>query len=386
MPAAAYKVQIHIENRHLRQQFEEFVALRPEFVIMDDKDAKRPDLLLMGIGDDPDSTFEQIHDILINDSAGEIFLVSDTTDQNHIIKAMRAGAREFFGPYTEEQEITSALERFLARQSKIRSETASQSTSQVISILGSKGGVGTTTVAVNLAVQLTKMDKPQSVVLLDMNLFGDIPLFLEIEPTYSWKEITKNISRLDSIFLKNIMAMDPSGLYVLPSPGYLETHNMATPEIMERLFRVMSAMFDYIIVDAGQLLNDPTLKILELSDKVFLVAVQSLPCLAKTNKILRTFRDLGYPHPNNVQIILNRFVKNPNIDKEDVEKTLDKEVFWSLPNDYLTTISAINKGQPLSKVAPKKEITKSFQDLAESLSQSPSEGKKQKKKWWSLFR
>jgi len=172
---------------------------------------------------------------------------------------------------------------------------------------------------------------------------------------------------------------------VLPSPSYLDSQNMATPEVIGRLFKVMGAMFDFVIVDAGQLLNDTALKVLEMSDKVILVAVQSLPCLAKTNKLLRTFRDLGYPPPDNVHIVLNRFLKNANIDRDDVEKSLEKKVFWTFPNDYGTTISAINKGQPLSKIAPKMDITRTFYDLTDTLVEPAGEEVK-KKRGWLFFR
>lgn len=381
MTASNYNVQIHIENRLLSRQFEAIVAQKPKLSVQKAMQNGRTDLLILELNSDPDHTFEQVQDLLNNEKVSEIFLTSESTDQNMLIKAMRSGAREFFGPYTEQEEILAALDRFLSRQAKIvRHCEEHEKSSQIITVMGSKGGVGTTTVAVNLAVSLATMQPKQSVALLDMNLFGDIPLFLEIEPSYTWREITKNISRLDSTFLKNILAVDPSGVHVLPSPGYLDSQNMATPEIIERLFKVMSMMYDFVIIDSGQLLNDPALKIVELSDKLFLVAVQSLPCLANTNKIMRTFRDVGFPDPGNIHIILNRYLNNSNINMEDVENSLHKKVFWSIPNDYLTTVSAINKGQPLGRAAPKKEISKNFKELAKSQVQS-AVGAKKKRRW-----
>ena len=189
--------------------------------------------------------------------------------------------------------------------------------------------------AVNLAVSLAEKKSVQSVALIDMNLlFGDIPLFLEIEPKYNWSEITKNISRLDDTFLKNILSVDVSGVCVLPSPSYLSKQHMATPAIMERLLIVMRRMFDYVIVDGGQSLGDISLKILGLSDTVLLISILSLPCLSNTNKLLRTFHDLGFPPDENIRVIVNRYLKKSDISVKDAEISLEKEIFWTIPNDY----------------------------------------------------
>ena len=376
MPAAAYKIRIKLENKLIKRKFEKIISQMPDFITQDDKDFERTDLMIIELSEDPNLTFELMETLLNNYEVGEIFLSSDSIDHNILTKARWAGAREFFGPNTEESEITSALERFVLRQAKARAEDASVKEGQVISVMGSKGGVGATTIAVNLAVSLAAKEHNKAVVLLDMKLFGDIHLFMEIGPAYTWMEIIKSIHYMDASFLKSILSLAPSGVHVLSSPAYLPTHNMATPEKIERLFKVMRQMFDFIVVDMGNVLNQTTLKILEVSDRVFLVALQNFPCMAKIRMMQRTFRDLGYPINEHVNIILNRYVKNANIEKEDVEKSLGKSLFWSIPNDYLTTISAINGGQPLAKIAPKKGITKSFKELAQLLINEPEERKR----------
>ncbi|WP_459938858.1 AAA family ATPase [Desulfonatronum parangueonense] len=365
----------------MRNRFENLVKKHSEFDIQDD-DSTRADLLIIELSNEPDITFELIHNLLNEGEVGEIFLTSNSTDQTLLLNAIRAGAREFFGPDTDDAEITAALERFAVRHGKIKAGENPKRNSRIFSVMGSKGGVGTTTFAVNLAVSLAEKHGVESVALLDLNLFGDIPLFLEIEPSYTWKEITKNISRLDSTFLRNILAADPSGVRVLPSPGYLGSQYMATPEIIERLLNVMRKMFDFIVVDLGQHMDDNALKVLELSDTLFLVSVQSLPCLATTNKFLRSFQDIGYPAPENIKVILNRHLKNGSIGMDDVEEALSKKVFWKIPNDYQTTVSAINKGKPLSRFAPKEQITKNFRELADALVVKADVKEQIKRKWW----
>ena len=238
--------------------------------------------------------------------------------------------------------------------------------------------------AVNLAVSLAEKKNVQSVALIDMNLlFGDIPLFLEIEPKYNWSEITKNISRLDDTFLKNILSVDASGVCVLPSPSYLSDQNLATPAIMERLLLVMRRMFDFVVIDGGQSLGSISLKILELSDTLLLVSNLTLPCLSNTNKLLRTFHDLGFPPKENIKLVINRYLKKSDISIKDAETTLEKEIFWTIANDYQTAVTALNRGKALSQFAPREAITNNFRKLAD---QMISEPEKQEKKGWSFLR
>jgi pilus assembly protein CpaE len=239
---------------------------------------------------------------------------------------------------------------------------------KIINVIGSKGGIGTTTIAVNLAVSLAEKKGVQSVALIDMNLlFGDIPLFLMIEPKYDWGEITDRISRLDDILLKNILSIDPSGVCVLPSPSYLNNQNVVTPGIMVRLLMLMQKVFDFVIIDGGQSLDDISLKILELSDTVLLISILSPPCLLNTNKLLKTFHDLGFPLDINIKILVNRYLKKSNISIKDAETLIEKDIFWTIPNDYQTTVTAINEGEPLVQFAPRKAVAKNFRKLANKL-------------------
>jgi len=310
--------------------------------------------------------------------ADEVFLVSATADPKVLMQAMRAGVKEFFTQPLNAAEIRDALNRFKERQAQSIGRSGVKSGS-IISIFGSKGGVGTTTVAVNLAVSLAQgLDKKQ-VALLDMNtLFGEIPLFLEMAPKFHWGEITKNIERLDGQFLMNTLTPHKTGVQVLPSPAYLNGHVRPTPETMSRLLALMKQMFDYIIIDAGQSTDDTSIKVLEVSDTLMLVTILSLPCLANTNKLLRSLTELGYVSKDKIKVVLNRYIKRGEISLGDAEAGIGKELFWVVPNDYDTSMSAINSGKPLLNIAPGAAITKSFVEMAHTLNE-PDEGKAKKK-------
>ena len=383
MPENTMHVKVETKDLDLGRELEDIIRSVEGFVVQRSDDTGRADLLIFELGDDTEKDFQLIHSLLDVDAIGEVFYTSRDFDRAVLLQAMRTGAKEFFSQPINKQEVRQALEDFRERTEKAKQKEPVK-IGQIIELIGSKGGVGTTTVAVNLAVSLAEMKGAHSVALIDRNmLFGEVPLFLEIKPSYHWGEITKNIDRLDSTFLMNVLSKHSSGVYVLPSPASLNGHDPATPEIMEHLLSLMQRMFDFVVIDGGQSLDETSLKILEMSDIVLLVSILSLPCLSNTKKLLKSFHTLGYPARERIKVVINRHLKNPEISLKDSEAAIDEKIFWTIPNDYRKTLSAINQGKPLSQLASRAPITKSVRELGYALSKS---GEKQEKKGWRFLK
>lgn len=383
MAMAGTKVKIEAKNAGTRKVLEELIRAEEGFNIINPADTARADLIIFELGVDIEKDFQVIESLSDLNTVGEIFLISKHFGPELLLKAMRSGAKEFFSHPIKKEEITQALVRHLERVEKPKTEKTEKA-GRIIQVIGSKGGVGTTSVAVNLAVCLAERKNGQSVAILDTKiLYGEVPLFLEIKPSYHWGEITDNISRLDTTFLLNILSRHSTGVYVLPSPAYLNSHKPATPKTMEHLLAVMQGMFDFIVVDGGQPLDETCLRVIELSDTVLLVSTLSLQCLANTNKLLKSLYALGYPTKNRLKVIINRYHKNTEISLRDAEAGIERKVFWTIPNDYRTSVSSINQGKPFSQSSSKTAIAKSINELAESLLKGE---KKKAKSGWKLFR
>jgi len=384
MPDNICSIKFALKNQTANDDLIKIIRALGGFEILPPGDNRKPDLLIYELAKNAERDFAMIESLIDKRAIGDVFLISEIADPKILMKAMRIGVKEFFPLPIEIAEVKQALQRFKERKKEMVSQVVGKS-GQIITTFGSKGGVGTTTVAVNLAVTLSLREESPSVALIDMNtLFGEIPLFLEISPQFHWGEITRNIDRLDNAFLSNVLTRHSSGVNILPSPAYLNGHVRPTPEAISRLLDLMKTMFDYVIIDGGQSTDDTSLRIVELSDTLLLITILSLPCLANANKLIKSFIDLGYSNSDRIKVILNRYMKKSEIPLGDAESGINKKLFWVIPNDYRTTMSAINKGKPLAKVAPKAQITQAFGELSGAL--ACSEPQQDQKKKWTLFK
>lgn len=383
MLTGSLTIRVDAKNKGAKNLIESIVRTLDGLHLESADDTQHVNLLIHEVGTDADKSFKQVESLLHAKVVDEVFLTATHADQTLLMRAIRAGVKEFLIQPLNEDEVRQALVRFKERQEKSSSVVAIKP-GHIINVVGAKGGVGTTTVAVNLAASLAEKKGIKSVALVDMNmLFGEVPLFLEIKPKHDLSEITKQVSRLDTTFLMNALSKSSTGVYVLPSPRHFDHHDSLDPKVMDRVLELMSRMFDYVIIDGGHPLNPMFLKLLAASDTVLLTSVLTLPCLSNIDKLLRSLLNLGYPVDKLIKVVINRYLKSSEISLEDAENGINKKIFWTIPNDYRTTITAINQGKTLTQIAKNASITKSFKDLADCIAAGEL---KADKKWWSALK
>ena len=369
---------------------EKILSSTAGFRPIDPDPSKGCDLLILEIGEDLKREFQLIRSLQSAGSVGAIFLTSPHLEPNVLIEALRAGAKEFFSQPIKGEEVRNSLAKFKEDWKGPSPVQEPKKRGKIIHVIGSKGGVGVTTIAVNLAAGLAEQDKSRFVALVDMNLnFGEIPIFLDIKSSFDWGEVVKNISRVDGTFLRSILFKHPSRISVLPSPAGLDGENRVTPEILEKLLEALQESFDFTVVDGGQAVDDLSLKILEMAHRNLVVANLSLPCLTNVKKLLWAVQRLGFSGTDKIRIIINRYQKNSVISLKEAEQSLNHKIFWQIPNDFQTTMACINQGKIIFQAGAGTEICKNFRELANSLHEkglARKEPEKEKIGFWGKSR
>ena len=294
----------------------------------------------------------------------KVLALSDNPSVDLIIEIMRAGAKEFVPIPIIKSEFFESLNKLLAEFN----ETQKTNNCKIISIFSNKGGIGKTSLATNLALELSKITK-ENIALIDLNFqMGDITTFLDLKPSFNISYMLENLDKINETFLLSTLERyKKTSLYVLADPPYFKQADNIQPRQITKLFNTLKETFSYIIVDAEASFEGKNIAALDNSDLVLLVTVANLPALRNTQRCLELFEKLGYDKEK-VKIVVNRYMENDEIKETDVEKVLSKKIYWKIPNNYFAIMTAINKGIPVSEINDSTNIAQSYKDLAQYIS------------------
>jgi len=294
-----------------------------------------------------------------------ILVVSSSTDGSLILRAMRAGASEFLPLPLTVDELVGALGRISQQRMGGQAGKARGCTS--ICIAGSSGGVGCTSLAVNLGCALAA-DDANTVALVDLDMsLGDADVLLDTIPDYTLADVAQNVARLDFALLKRSMTKHSTGLYLLPRPVQLQDAPLVTPDDYQRVLGLLKATFTHVIMDLSKAYSRLDLVALTEADHVLLVTQLDLPCLRNVVRLMMSFDEIE-GLKDKTRIIVNRVgLETGQIGLKKAQETIGREIFWRIPNDYRVMVEVRNNGIPLLEQAPKAGITQSVIGLAAAL-------------------
>ena len=273
------------------------------------------------------------------------FAVSSYSEPEGIIAAMRAGCVEYLSKPMQHERVLDGLARVEAKQKK---KARSRVRGKVITLVGTKGGTGVTSLALHLALELAHEGKRKCVLVDQHPALGDASLYLGTgRHQYSFYELANNSDRLDEELLQGFLLHHNSGLHLLDSPEMVDAIHGAPPSAVEHTLAFLADTYQFVVVDCPPGLTDVTLESIAQSEQIAIVMTAELPSVRNSVRYIEHLSKLGYTS-SSIHVVLNRYSKRGPLSDDNIEKALGREISLRVPNSYNEVIQAINTGAPIS--------------------------------------
>ncbi len=316
-----------------------------------------------------------------------ILLCSHSREPEFLIKVMQVGVREFLPLPLTRKDLEAAVTRVWISQ-KRHQVVDGQDKGKVLVVTGHKGGSGTTTVAVNLAVALGELI-PEGLALVDLGRpFPDVGNFLDLEPSYSIMDLMQNMNDLDQVFLQRIMQPYGDKLFILHGCSDFREQENIDPEALGKIFSLLRSHYKYIIVDLSHWLDDFFLQVVMEADMVLMLTGLTVPDLRNLKRLWPALLE-WYQDRRKIKLVVNRFDRGNGLQLKDVEQMVQQPVFATLASDYPVLMESLNQGTPLGVAAGRSKLWRDMKGLAQQVMRDLPGGLEQgaadaapKKKFW----
>jgi pilus assembly protein CpaE len=335
--------------------------------------ANNPDAVMFGPGWPKNRVLEKFTELRENSPGLAGIMVSSEYSTELRRQAAETGFSGVYGIPLDGTELLMCLKNISALgnrggQKKIK-------TGRVITVFSTKGGVGKTVIATNLAVSLAEQTKA-SVALVDLDLqFGDVAVMLKLMPTHTIYDLV-GLKSVDIGQIKALLTKYNERVSAFVAPLQPELGDLVTPEIVKPVFGWLRQAYDYIIIDTPPSFNDNVLSVLDETDDLYLVSALDLPSLKNIKLCLQTLKLLDFDR-DKVKLALNRVDKNLGLSPAEVEDVLKERIPIQVPNDPAVAI-AVNKGAPVVVESPKSPAAKALFKLSEGIAKDRPVGKQGK--------
>jgi pilus assembly protein CpaE len=338
----------------------------------------QPDLILMDVAMPKLDGYAATQRIRAEEKDGRrvpIIMLTSEADVEQRVRGLRAGADDDIVKPFHPMELIARIKALLSRSGGLmaRAKGAEPSTlGRLCCFYGAKGGVGTTTIAINTAIALANASKRRTA-LVDANLqFGDMRVFLDmgLDTASMVNAITE--PDLDADLLKKLMATHRSGIDLLLAPPTPEAADIVVerqrtdPAALSNLLAVMRKAYDYTMIDMVKTIDDFNLQLFDEADVIFVIMTADLSCLKNVRLVLETMDSLGYERAK-VQLVLNRSNAYTGINVANAESALGRQIDYQVINEYRGAISSLNSGEPFMYSRPDGPLGQSVSAFARQL-------------------
>lgn len=327
--------------------------------------ALKPDIVLMDINMPGMDGIQASELISQQDPNVQVVMMSVQGEADYLRRSMLAGAREFLIKPFSSEELANSLRRVnqlaLTRRAMAPAPAPAAPppdtgypqyiprkphVAKIIALYSPKGGVGVSTLAVNLALALKDVTRGR-VALVDTSLqFGDVGLLLNLPTSRTLADVVEAKGEPDEVLMNGVLVAHSSGVKILVAPPQPEMAELITPEHLRATLTVMQKMFDYIVVDTGKNISDPLLAVLDLAEQIILISTADISALKDAKLFFEVTHKLEYPETKTL-LILNKYDGKSGINARDVEGNIKHPVTGVIPRDDKATALALTRGIPV---------------------------------------
>ena len=336
--------------------------------------AAEPDIIVIASTVAGQGSLDVIDDIVMQYPEVPLVAILDENDPTRAQQVMLAGARAFISEPFTQVNLLSTLRRVRdleARRSKSQAPEAAMVAEAVrplrtFAVFSPRGGVGVSTVAANLAIEL-RAESGETVLLVDGKLFfGHLDVMLNIRARNTIADLVPHASLLDPGLIGDVVVAHASGIDVLLSPADVQIAQGMRAEDIYNIINGIKKAYGYVVIDVGSSLSENSVTMMDAADRILLVTTPDLVALHDASRFIQISRSLSYP-PDKILIVLNRANLNGGVKPRDIETALRHEVYAQIPDDGANVLRSLNRGIPLVMQYPRSPATQAIQRLAGSV-------------------
>ncbi|MCP4807902.1 MAG: response regulator/pilus assembly protein [Proteobacteria bacterium] len=359
------RMQVIIQRPDARDGLARLVALQPQCV-------------MLYVGTDGTQTLQWARRVRHDVPESNLIIVCAEDDVSVTREAMRLGCRALAVLGDDEGDLVTVFDQMK------HEEHSATDDGLVVALLGAKGGMGTTSLAINLAGALAQ-HPGRRVALIDLALYiGEVAVYLDMATPYALGELVRDIHRLDDAWIDQNIPRHRTGFYVLSQPAEVDDVDALTSGDVVQSLVALKRYFTHIMLDAGAQLSDVGLTGVHAADQTLVICTQELPSLVSTRRRVALLTQLQGDRTR-TRIVVNRWNDNASYGREQIEKYIGHGVNGTVRNDYASMSGCIESGKLQTELAPDAEVTVDIANLIPLFDKSVSQREKSRKKLFGLF-